>query len=286
MKRIQFAVLTLMICLLTATGFASNPSKPHTLFLQSTESKLSAVLLSQSAEIISARLKSFGVEKFDLKVLSGSSQIQLILENDADLQIIESLVTQRGKLTFSETYNSRELNELLNGDNTLLTLMNAEVPPANSARIGCTTADRMASVIEYLGSTGLKDKCSFAWSNLLTGSNFCLYALRTAAENQITLSGTDIESFEPKHSAAKNTDLLEFRFKKTAIPVWAAATKRNLNKSIAIVMDNAVMYAPMVFSEIEGGNCQISGDFTLSQLRYIAAIGGNGELPASFMVLK
>jgi len=38
--------------------------------------------------------------------------------------------------------------------------------------------------------------------------------------------------------------------------------------------------------EITGGNCTVSGGFTTEQVKYIVAIGSNGELPVSFKVVK
>lgn len=42
---------------------------------------------------------------------------------------------------------------------------------------------------------------------------------------------------------------------------WALLTKQNINKSIAIVLDNYVYSAPNVSNEITGGNSQITGHF-------------------------
>ena len=81
-------------------------------------------------------------------------------------------------------------------------------------------------------------------------------------------------------------DYLGIKFKKSAIGLWADITKRNINNCIAIVLDESVIAAPKVMSEIPSGNCQISGDFTQSQLEYIVALCSNGELTVNFIVVK
>lgn len=48
---------------------------------------------------------------------------------------------------------------------------------------------------------------------------------------------------------------------------WALLTKQNINKSIAIVLDNYVYSAPNVSNEITGGNSQITGHFTPEQAK-------------------
>lgn len=50
--------------------------------------------------------------------------------------------------------------------------------------------------------------------------------------------------------------------------------------------NDAVISAPIVKSEINGGNCQITGDFTPDEARCIAAIGNNGELPLLFEIVN
>jgi preprotein translocase subunit SecD len=51
---------------------------------------------------------------------------------------------------------------------------------------------------------------------------------------------------------------------------------------IAILMGQQVYYAPMVKSEIKGGNCVVSGNFTQNELKSFVAIVKNGELSTSF----
>jgi preprotein translocase subunit SecD len=76
------------------------------------------------------------------------------------------------------------------------------------------------------------------------------------------------------------------QFKKEAVPVWTEATATNLNKSIAIILDNKVIYDPVVREIIPNGSCVISGRFTARELKYISILGNNGELPAEFTIVK
>jgi SecD/SecF fusion protein len=62
--------------------------------------------------------------------------------------------------------------------------------------------------------------------------------------------------------------------------------RRNNGKALAIVLDGKVVFAPVVQGEIAGGHCTITGGFTTAQVKYIAAIGSNGELPVGFKVVN
>ena len=67
---------------------------------------------------------------------------------------------------------------------------------------------------------------------------------------------------------------------------WAALTKANLHRSVAIVLDNNVYSAPTVQSEITGGNSQITGNFTAEDTRDLANVLKSGKMPAPAKIVS
>ena len=67
---------------------------------------------------------------------------------------------------------------------------------------------------------------------------------------------------------------------------WAALTKANLHRSVAIVLDNNVYSAPTVRSEITGGNSQITGNFTAEDTRDLANVLKSGKMPAPAKIVS
>ncbi|MDE5560514.1 MAG: protein translocase subunit SecDF [Bacteroidaceae bacterium] len=67
---------------------------------------------------------------------------------------------------------------------------------------------------------------------------------------------------------------------------WAALTKANLHRSVAIVLDNNVYSAPTVQSEITGGNSQITGNFTTEDTRDLANVLKSGKMPAPAKIVS
>ncbi len=61
---------------------------------------------------------------------------------------------------------------------------------------------------------------------------------------------------------------------------WAALTKANIHRPVAIVLDNLVYSAPNVQNEITGGNSQITGHFTAEDTRDLANVLKSGKMPA------
>lgn len=267
-------------------GFTNKSNTTHRILIQSTDSKISSVKLSQSAEIITNRLKSFSTEKFDVTAFPDKNQIQVTLTNNWDLKVAEDLAIHKGALAFYETYNRKSLSELLTGDYHLFSLFNAGNANDSSAEIGCTSIKEVEKINDYLNTLGLNQKCKFVWSRDSDNSDACLYALKINSEKGALITGTDIESVKFNQGKASKNNEIEIRLKESAVELWADATKRNINNAIAIVLDNNVLSAPIVRSVITGGHSIITGNFSQIEAKYIAALGNNGELPGSFKVVK
>ncbi len=71
-----------------------------------------------------------------------------------------------------------------------------------------------------------------------------------------------------------------------AAKVWARLTRDNINRQIAIVLDNMVYSHPIVNTEITGGNSQISGNFTLEEAEDLVNVLKSGTLPAPAKIVQ
>ena len=67
---------------------------------------------------------------------------------------------------------------------------------------------------------------------------------------------------------------------------WKRLTHDNVNKSIAIVLDDYVYSYPNVIQEISGGNSSITGQFTLAEAEDMANILKVGKLPAPARIVE
>ena len=286
MKTIIYVLIAIFTFGIIANGFKSQPKQENSILIQSTDNTITSATLSQSAKIISGRLKSFSSAKFELKIIPEKNQIQVIFTDNFDLKTVESLLTQQGAFAFYATYNHDRLSELLKGDNHLFSLFNAKDNDRSSAKIGCTAVGEVEKVNSYLNTLALNQQCKFVWGQPSENSEICLYALRLDNGKGALLTGSDIESIKYDQEKASENYLIAIEFKKEAVPIWADATKRNINNAIAIVLDNQVIYAPTLKTVIEGGKCEITGKFTQTEARYFAALGNNGELPLSFKVIR
>ncbi len=67
---------------------------------------------------------------------------------------------------------------------------------------------------------------------------------------------------------------------------WAALTKQNVNRGIAIVLDGYVYSAPNVIGEIPNGRSEITGNFTVEDTQDLANVLKSGKMPAPAKIVQ
>ena len=82
---------------------------------------------------------------------------------------------------------------------------------------------------------------------------------------------------QPEVSMSMNTD---------GARRWAALTKANVGRAIAIVLDGSVYSAPRVNGEISGGQSSISGNFTIEDTKDLANTLKSGRMPAPARIVQ
>lgn len=280
MKTIHYSLLAFLLFTLFAFGCSNKENSTCTILIQSSDKNISSVSLTQAAEIVSKRLKDFSAKKFDISTLHTKNQIRVILSDDWDYATAENLITHKGTIEFWETFTYNSLVELLNGDDHLFTLLTKSGISNENTKIGCTTSSEVDRVNKYLNTLDLSQKCKFSWTQDLDETRVCLYALKISSKTGPVITSNDIES------ARYDKDRIRITLKSNAVELFADATKRNLNKAIALVLDDNVISAPKVMSPIESGEIDITGKFTQTQVSYLASLLNNGVLPVSFIILK
>jgi preprotein translocase subunit SecD len=111
------------------------------------------------------------------------------------------------------------------------------------------------------------------------------FEFREPGTERVILEGKNIESMKFMLDQSERP-YAAIQFKKESVSLWAEATRKNLNKSIAVALDNQVIYDPVVREEISNGSCIITGNFTVEELQYFSILGNNGELPVAFRIVN
>jgi SecD/SecF fusion protein len=124
----------------------------------------------------------------------------------------------------------------------------------------------------------------FNWdmSSFDEGENyFVLYALRmTGRDGRPPLDGSVVTNANVDFAQTGGAPTVTMGMNAEGAQVWARLTRENVDKAIAIVLDNFVVAAPTVDEEIPNGRSTIRGNYTYTEAEDLVNVLKSGKLPA------
>ena len=156
------------------------------------------------------------------------------------------------------------------------------------------TADVNTVIDSEIAAQVLPAACTLRWGakaedfggENTRGDIFALYALKITEPNGraplegdvITNSKDDFDQMgHPSVSMQMNSD---------GARRWSQITKQNIGRGVAIVLDDAVYSAPRILTQIDGGNSQITGNFTIEDTKDLANTLNSGKMPAPTRIVQ
>ena len=112
-----------------------------------------------------------------------------------------------------------------------------------------------------------------------------LYVVRVSRGGKAPLTGEVITDARQDLDQATRP-AVSMQMNATGAKIWKRLTADNINRRIAIALDNYVYSAPTVINEIPTGNSQITGNFTLDEAKDLANILKAGSLPAPTRIVQ
>ena len=106
-----------------------------------------------------------------------------------------------------------------------------------------------------------------------------------AVEKRIMVDGADLTDAQPGFDEYSRP-AVNFSFNARGGKMFGDATRRNVGKPFALVLDNEVISAPVIQQPILGGSGQITGDFSVQEANDLAVLLRAGALPAPITVLE
>ncbi len=101
---------------------------------------------------------------------------------------------------------------------------------------------------------------------------------------KVDVSGDRLTDAQPTFQ--NGAPVVSFRFDTVGGRQFGEATQKNVGKQLAIVLDDAVISAPVIREPILGGNGIISGSFTTEGAQDLALLLRAGALPAPLTILE
>lgn len=154
-----------------------------------------------------------------------------------------------------------------------------------------TAEDNKAKVMRILDRPEIKrlipSDMSFVWSGkqsfIAEGKKYyALYAVKRIPE----LTGGVIVNARATIDPNYNKPIVTMEMNDEGSRDWARITGANLNKRIAIIMDNSCFSAPVVQAKIVGGNSQITGMDNVDEAKLLEIVLKAGALPAPVDIIQ
>ena len=202
--------------------------------------------VDQALETIRNRIDQFGVAEPDIR-RQGEKRILIQLPGIRDPDRAKDLIGRTALLEFKLVDDTHDVNEAIKGN----------VPAGREVlyRLEEDAASGQVTKLPFL----LKKR------TLLTGAN-------------LTNARVDFDQF--------NIPFVSINFDKRGARDFERITGDNVNKRLAIVLDDTVASAPVIQEKIAGGQARITGDFTLEEAKDLAIVLRAGALPAPVNILE
>ena len=118
-----------------------------------------------------------------------------------------------------------------------------------------------------------------------SGEAVILHAIKTTKDGNAALEGDKVTDARRDVSQGGEIEVA-MNMNAEGARVWRNLTKANIDKCVAIVLDDIVYSSPVVKSEIPNGRSSISGNFTNEEAADLANILKSGKLPAPTRIVE
>ena len=154
------------------------------------------------------------------------------------------------------------------------------------------TAEIDQIIYSELARQIIPSDCKLLWGakpeDGLTAKNiYGLYAIKvTSTSGRAPLEGDVVTDASDQFNHLTGAPEVSMSMNTEGARRWAALTKANVGKAIAIVLDGVVYSAPRVNGEIDGGQSSISGNFTIEDTKDLANTLKSGRMPAPARIVQ
>ena len=259
-------------------------------------------MVDNSYNVLRTRIDRFGVVSPNIQKLESTGRILLELPGVKEPERVIKLLKGTANLEFYETYNTNDLIGAISA------LSNATAAPADttagdSVQVAPKTLAQMLQQGRGGASIGFVNVIDTAAVNAIfnspeaarllptnlkvrwgvksiddRGQYFELVALKTV-QGKAVLTG-DVVTDATSEFDNMQGQVVSMTMNDEGARAWARITQQNLNKQIAIVLDEQVYSFPNVNSVIEGGRSQITGDFSVEEANDLANVLKSGKMVA------
>lgn len=255
--------------------------------------------------VFRTRIDKFGVVSPNIQKIEGKrGQILLELPGVKDPEQMTKLLQSSANLEFYQIPDANDVSvKIMELDEkyraakggTGKSFQNYIMSGGNYPVIGYVRRSEKAamdSVLQYGRDNRILDgNFKLVWGNKPTTQQVpgrkgkeAIYEL-VAIEAAPVLEGDAVVSANSEHDNMRG-NVVNMRMSDQGAQQWAAITKKNIGRPIAIVLDDEVYSYPNVNQEITGGSSEITGNFTPEEANDLAQLLKSGKMDAKVRVVS
>ncbi len=174
----------------------------------------------------------------------------------------------------------------------LYPMVSSDGSPMPSCLIGLSDIMDTARVVKLLNMEEISmlfpRDLKFMWSRDPykydeSGRFYELHAIKVSTfSERPLLDGEEIPEAEAISDRSGINVTLRLMMTHEGASKWSAITRDNINRCIGISLNGKIISYPRVMNEITGGSTEISGNFTLPEAQYLAAVLSSGGMLMPF----
>lgn len=268
--------------------------------------------VSSSTNVLRARIDQFGVVAPNIQELEKDGQILLELPGVKEHDRVRELLKSSANLEFYETMPLSEfqgalaeIDQAMRADSAStyrpLSSYFVQMGDPRYINVGIATETARDTINAILASPLAKSKLpsnlKLAWNvkpeivegndstGKKTASYYTLVALKTN-NGKAALSGDVVTAASADFDNQQGGNYVNMTMRPEAGRQWARITAANLQKPVAIVLDDQVYSAPNISSVIEGGRSVITGNFTTDEAKDLANVLKSGKMAAKVDIIS
>ncbi|WP_234110494.1 protein translocase subunit SecD [Chryseobacterium sp. R2A-55] len=259
-------------------------------------------------EVIRTRIDKMGVTQPNVQRVPGTGRISVEMPGIKDVDRVKKMLSTSAKLQFWEVQQPQEILPYFEQLNTVIAAKGDSIGVAKGTNlinllqlstlrsngVGNIKLSDTAAVNKILNSTIAKKirPANVKYTQFMWGykpdandqNNLVLYAIRGNINQKAPVDGA-VESARVNYDELGRV-VVDMQMDSKGAKDWKTLTGKNVNKPVAVTLDNVVYTAPNVVNEIPNGRTQISGNFSQQEAQDLVDVLGAGKLPASAKVVQ
>ena len=283
----------------------------------STDKEVEAVLRSEvkaavdnSYNVLRSRIDRFGVVQPNIQAVEGGmGRIMIELPGVKEPERVRKLLQGSANLEFWETYTLDEISKevypaLQDLDKKLAAAQPDAASPLMSRLVGLNSTLCTVGAAHYSDTAAINNMLASNEAKLTlprdlrlmwgvdafdgdsTSTIYELYAIKVTERSGRAPVEGDVIADAGAGFDNNGAPCVDMQMNVEGSRKWAALTKKNIHRAVAIVLDGYVYSAPTVQSEITGGRSQITGNFDIAATQDLANVLRSGKMAAPVRIIQ